>query len=343
MADPRFFVRAGPFSLSELSRIAGAELAEGADAERTYDDVAPLDQAGARHVSFLDNKRYLGTFADSAAGACVVDPQFADSAPEGMALLFSRTPYRTYARIAGAFHPEPTPAGGVDPAASVHPTAVIGADTAIEAGAVIQAGAELGARCCIGPNAVVGPGVILGDDVHIGANASLSHCRVGHRVTIHPGARLGQRGFGFDMSDYPYEDIPQLGRVIVEDDVEIGANTTVDRGAGPDTVIGAGAKIDNLVQIGHNVRIGRGCVLVAQSGVAGSTVMEDFSVLAAQAGVAGHLRIGRGAQVGAAAGVMRDVPAGQKVAGAPAMPVKEFFRLVAIWQRLLKTKGKGDE
>lgn len=343
MADPRFFPAAGPFTLRQLAEIAEAEPAAGGDPDREYRDVAPLAQAGPGDVSFLDNTRYLDSFAASGAGACVVERRHAERAPAGMALLYSAAPYRAYARIAAAFHPEPALRPGLHPAAQIDATARIGQDVEVGPGAVVGAGAEIGARCRIAANAVIGPGVVLGEGCDIGASAVLTHCLLGARVRIHPGACIGQRGFGFDMSAYPYADVPQLGRVVIEDDVEVGANTTIDRGAGPDTVIGAGSKLDNLVQIGHNVRLGRGCVLVAQSGVAGSTVLGDHVVLAAQSGLAGHLHIGDGAQVGATAGVMRDIPAGQKVAGTPAMPVKEFFRLVAIWQRLLKTKGKSNE
>lgn len=343
MADPRFFDVSGPFTLAHLATVAGAETLHVPDPERRFHDVAPLSTAGAGDVSFLDNKRYLPDFEASAAGACVLDAAYAERAPAGMALLISSSPYRAFARIAAAFYPDTTPAGGVDPKACVDETARVGRGTKIEAGAVVRAGAQIGENCLVEANAVIGKGVVIGDGCAIGAGASLSHCLIGARAHIHPGVRIGQRGFGFDMSDFPYIDVPQLGRVIVEEDVEIGANSTIDRGAGPDTVIGAGSKLDNLVQVGHNVRMGRGCVLVAQAGVAGSSVLEDFAVVAAQAGIAGHLRIGRGAQVGAAAGVMRDVPAGQKVLGSPAMPAREFFRLVNIWQRLLKTKGKSDE
>jgi UDP-3-O-[3-hydroxymyristoyl] glucosamine N-acyltransferase len=343
MVDPRFFAPAGPFTLAELAAQADAELVEGADGSRRFAGVAPLAEAGPEQVSFLDNRRYLDDFRRSAAGACVVDPDLAGEAPEGMALLLSKAPYRAYAAIAGAFYPDPQPSGSVHPAARVDPSAELGAGTDVGPGAVIEAGARIGRNCRIAANAVIARQVELGDDCRVGAGVSLSHCLIGARVTIHPGACIGQRGFGFDMSDFPYRDVPQLGRVIVEEDVEIGANCTVDRGAGPDTVIGAGCKLDNLVQIGHNVRLGRGCVIVAQAGVAGSAVLEDFAVVAAQAGVSGHLRVGRGAQLGAQAGVMRDVPPGARMAGSPAMPVKDFFRLVAIWQRLLKTKGKTDE
>jgi len=171
----------------------------------------------------------------------------------------------------------------------------------------------------------------------------LSHCLIGSEVHLHPGVCIGNRGFGFAMGAQGHVDVPQLGRVIVEDGVEIGANSTVDRGAGPDTVIGAGSKIDNLVQIGHNVRLGRGCVLVAQSGIAGSARLEDFVVVAAQGGVAGHLHIGAGAQIGGQSGVMRNLEPGEKVVGSPAMPVKKFFRLVNLWQAMLDKKGNGDE
>lgn len=342
MADPRFFRAVGPLTLGDLARTADAELAEGADPERRFRDVAPLDMAGPEEVSFLDNKRYVENFRRSRAGACVVAPAHAAAAPEGMALLLSDKPYRSYALVAQAFHPLPRPTGEHHPAATIDPTAVIGAGTQIDAGVVIGPGAEVGRDCHLGPNVVVAEGVVIGDGTRIGANASLSYCRIGRACEIHAGVCIGNRGFGFAMDPAGYVDVPQLGRVIVEDNVEIGANSTIDRGAGPDTVIGAGSKIDNLVQIGHNVRLGRGCVLVAQSGIAGSTRLEDFVAVAAQAGVAGHLSVGKAAQIGAKAGVMRDIPAGQSVLGAPAMPVREFFRLVSLWQRQLKSKGKND-
>jgi len=342
MADPRFFKASGPFTLGELAQAANATLSEGADPERRFRDVAPLDAAGPDDVSFLDNKRYVESFRRSRAGACVVEPAYAEAAPEGMALLLSAKPYRSYALVAQTFYPRPHPNGVWHPSATIDPTAVVGAGTQIDSGVVIGASVEIGRDCHLSPNVVVADGVVIGDRTRVGAGAFLSHCEIGRDCELHAGVCIGNRGFGFAMDPEGYVDVPQLGRVIVEDNVEIGANSTIDRGAGPDTVIGAGSKIDNLVQIGHNVRLGRGCVLVAQSGVAGSTKLEDFVAIAAQAGVAGHLSVGKGAQIGAKAGVMRDIPAGQSVLGAPAMPIREFFRLVTLWQRQLKSKGRND-
>lgn len=340
MADPRFFDNAGPFSLAELAGFAEAELPPGTDGGKRFRDVAPLDTAGPEDVSFLDNRRYLGQFSESKAGACIVDPEFAERAPAGMILLLTKRPYRGYAKVAQAFYPLPKACAGVHPSAVVDAGATVGEGTEIGAGVVVGAGAEIGRGCRIEANCVIGEAVTIGDGTVIGPNASLAYCCIGRACQIHAGARIGTRGFGFSMDPEGFVDVPQLGRVLVEDGVEIGANTTIDRGAGPDTVIGAGAKIDNLVQIGHNVRIGRGCVLVAQSGVAGSTVLQDFVAVAAQAGISGHLKVGAGAQIGAKSGVMRDIPSGMTVLGSPARPVREFFRLVALWERQLKAKGK---
>lgn len=339
MADPRFFDNRGPHKLAILAGLSGANLAPDADPNLMITDVAPLDQASPNELSFLDNPRYVEQFATSVAGACVVPEKYAARAPTGMSLLLSDKPYRAYALVAAAFYPKIPPAPGIHATAAVDPSAKLGEDCQVEAYAVIGAGAELGDRVHVRPHAVVGPNVRIGADTVLGVSASLAFCHIGARCQIHAGARIGERGFGFTLDPEEFLDVPQVGRVIIEDDVEVGANSTVDRGAGPDTVIGAGTKIDNLVQIGHNVVVGKRCVIVAQAAIAGSTQLEDFVFLAGQAGIAGHVRVSAGAQIAAQSGVMRDVPAGARVCGSPAVPVREFFRQVSALTKLARGQG----
>jgi len=343
MPDPRFFTRHGPFTLGEIAEMSGASLRSETDRARKVRDVAPLDAATSDDLSFIDNPRYGAAFAASRAGACLASPARAEQAPKGMALLLSESPYLAYALAAAAFYPEPR---GVDDAAgetaAIDPTAMIGAGTRIAAGAVIGSGAEIGRDCDIGPNAVIGRGVAIGDGCRIGAGASLAFCILGERVRVFAGARIGEAGFGFAVGPAGFVSVPQLGRVMVGDDVEIGANTTIDRGSGPDTVIGAGTRIDNLVQIGHNVRLGRNCIIVSQVGISGSTTLADGVVVGGQAGFSGHLAIGAGAQIGAQTGVNRDIPPGARMQGTPAMPVRQFFRQVAYLDRMTKEKVRKD-
>jgi UDP-3-O-[3-hydroxymyristoyl] glucosamine N-acyltransferase len=340
MADPRFFAKAGPFSLAELAVLCGATLADGVDPSQVARDVAPLDKAGVDDISFLDNKKYVGAFTRSAAGACLVHPDLADKAPAGMSLLLSADPYRAYAMVAAAFYPTPRPLPGIAASAHVDTAARVSPLARIEPGVVIGARAEIGDGCRIGANAVIGDGVVLGKDCIIGAGATVSHALIGNRVNIYPGVRIGQDGFGFAMGPKGHLKVPQLGRVVIEDDVEIGANATIDRGAGPDTVIGAGSKIDNLVQIGHNVRLGRGCVIVAQVGISGSTRCDDFVIVAGQAGITGHLHIGAGARIAAQSGVMRDIEAGGTVGGSPAVAMQDWLRQSAVLGQLARKKGR---
>lgn len=338
MPDPRFFNVAGPFTVGEIARRTGATLA-GAGADKlTLRDVAPLDAAEPDQLSFLDNRKYAETFRRTRAGACFVHPDLAREGRPGITLLITAEPYRAYALAAQAFYPEPPPMPGIAPSAVVDATVELGEGCRIEANAVIGDHAKLGRRCFVGANAMIGAGVVLGDDVRIGAGASISHSLIGNRVRIYPGARLGQDGFGFAPDPKGFVKVPQLGRVIVGDDVEIGANSTVDRGAGPDTVIGPGTMIDNLVQIGHNVQIGRQCVLVAQTGISGSTKLGDFVMIGGQGGLSGHLNIGSGARIGAQSGVMRDVAPSETVLGSPAVPAREFHRQVTALRRLAGKK-----
>lgn len=337
--DPRFFQRAGPFALADVAAAAGGEASPRA---LVLTGVAPLQSAGPDQVSFLDNRRYAAALEATGAGAVIVHPDMAARVPACCAAIVTAEPYLAWARVAALFHPLPPvrpgrhPSAVIDAGARVDPTAEIGPF------AVIGAGAEIGPRCRIGAGAVIGEGVVLGPDCRIGAQAGVSHALIGARVHIFPGARIGQEGFGFAPSATGFTTVPQLGRVVIEDDVEVGANTTIDRGSAQDTVIGAGSRLDNLVQIGHNVQLGRCCVIVAQVGISGSTVLEDFVQAAGQAGLAGHLRIGRKARIGGQCGVMSDVPAGADVVGSPAMPLREYFRQVAVLRRLAGQKpGKA--
>ena len=336
MPDKRFFTFSGPTTLKDIVELSGATLHEAADPGYMIESVAALDQAGSGELSFLDNVKYKDQFKGTKAGACFVHPDFAPDAPDGVNLLLSTSPYKSYALAAQALYPEVKPKAFIDESASIHESVSVGEACVIEAGAVIEEGAQLGNHVWIGTNAVIGRNVELGNYVRVGANATVSHALIGDHSRLYPGARVGQDGFGFAIDPSGHVKVPQLGRVIIEEHVEIGANSCIDRGAGPDTVIGQGTWIDNLVQIGHNVKIGRGCIIVSQVGISGSTVIEDFVAIGGQGGVAGHLHIGMGARIAAQSGIMKNVPAGQEVMGSPALPIRDYMKQVALLKRLGK-------
>ena len=337
MPDSRFFKKAGAFTLKQLAEIGGCDLFKQEDAEKTVDNVNSLHDATSSDISFLLSKKYIGDLEKTKAGACIVHPDFVTSAPEGTAVLVSKEPYRSYGLIAAAFYPaEKRAATVVHPKAIVSESAKIGEGSRIDAGVVIGDNVTLGKNCHIRSNAVIGDNVVMGDDCIVGENASVLFTLAGNKVYIYPGARIGQDGFGFFMRPQGHTKIPQLGRVIIGNDVEIGANTTIDRGALDDTIIGDGSRLDNLVQFGHNVQTGKCCVIVSQVGVAGSTHLGDFVVLAGQVGVAGHLKIGSGTQIAGQSGVISDVGPGENLMGTPAMPIKDFMRQAATLKKLIK-------
>ena len=341
--DPRFFGRQGPFSVRALAEWAEAEIVGGEGAQDLMlRGVAPLQAATPQEVSFLDNRRYLPLLSETKAGAVILGPAFKDKLPEGVIGLVSKSPYLAWARIASRFHPVPSARPGVHPTALVDETAVLGEGVEIGPYVTIGAHAEIGAGSVVGAHAAIGDGVVLGVHNRVGAHVSLSHAILADRVTLYPGARIGQDGFGFAVGPAGFETVPQLGRVVLGHDVEIGANSTIDRGSMRDTVIGAGTRIDNLVQIGHNAQLGRCCIVVSQAGISGSTELGDFVTIAAQAGLIGHIKIGDKARVGAQCGVMSDVEAGADVIGSPAMPFREFFRNVAFLRRMAKKDGKAE-
>jgi UDP-3-O-[3-hydroxymyristoyl] glucosamine N-acyltransferase len=343
MADPRFFRRAGPFRLAELAEVCNAQLGAGADPAGEFTDVAPLGAAGPKDISFLDNLRYLEQMKASAAGACIMQPDTVVHAPPTMSCVLSQNPYMAYAKVAKRFYPRRDVEPAIAESASISDSATVGQGSRVDAGAVIGAGVQIGARCIVGANAVIGENVTIGEDTLVGANVTLSHCIIGARVNIGPGVCIGQRGFGYAIdSGGQHEAVPQLGRVLVEDDVHIGANCAIDRGSGPDTVIGSGTVLDNLVHVAHNVKIGRGCVIAGQSGISGSTELGDLVIMAGQTGLAGHVLVGAGAQIGGQSGVLKNVPPGARVMGTPAKPVREFFKEVAVLSRLAGKRKRSE-
>ncbi len=344
VGDARFYARTGPYPLATVAAAAGAPLPPDAASAPPLmlHGVAPLQLAGPEHVSWLDNRRYAGLLSETRAGAVIVHPDLAARVAAGSVALVTEQPYLGWARVAALFHPSPPVRPGIGPGAVIDPAAVVDPSAEIGPLAVIGARARIAARCRIGAGAAIGEGVEIGEDGRIGAHASVSHALLGRRVQIGPGARIGHEGFGFASAAEGFVTVPQVGRVILEDDVEVGANSTIDRGSAQDTVIGAGSRLDNLVQIGHNVRLGRCCVIVAQAGISGSTVLDDFVTVAGQAGLIGHLHVGQGARIGAQAGVMADVDARAEVLGSPAGPARAFFRQVAALRRLAR-QGRSEK
>jgi UDP-3-O-[3-hydroxymyristoyl] glucosamine N-acyltransferase len=339
MADSRFFNKSSSFTLREIAEATGSVISGGnINPDMVIEDVAPLDSAESNNLSFFENVKYKDNFLNSKAGACFVSAKAAAFAPDHMALLVSPYPYKSYAIAAGHFYPDKKPDTGISQSSFIEKTSEIGDNTTIETGAIIKAKAVIGKACWIESGAVIGENVILGDGVRIGSNAVISHSIIGNNVRVYPGACVGQDGFGFAIDPKGHVKVPQLGRVVIKDYVQIGSNTTIDRGAGPDTIIGQGTWIDNLVQIGHNVQIGAGCIIVSQVGISGSTELGDFVAMGGQSGVAGHLKIASGARIAAQSGIMRDVPPGEEQMGSPAVPIKQFMRQVATLARLSKKK-----
>lgn len=331
MADPRFFETCGPFDLPTVaSRARGSTISK----DLVLTGVATLQTAGPSHVSFLDNRSYLALLGKSLAGAIIVHPDLQSKLPSSATAIVTFEPYAAWARVCALFHPEGLMRPRIHPSAAIEDGVSIDPSCEVGANAIIGSNAVIGARCVIGPGSVIGRGVVIGADCKIGAQVTVSHAIIGSRVQIFPGVRIGQEGFGFAATADGFLSVAQLGRVLIEDDVEIGANTTIDRGSARDTVIGAGTRIDNLVQIGHNVILGRQCVVVAQVGIAGSTTVGDFTRIGGQAAIAGHLNIGRAAQIGAQAGVISDVEDGAVLLGSPAQPKRDFLRQIITLRKI---------
>jgi UDP-3-O-[3-hydroxymyristoyl] glucosamine N-acyltransferase len=346
MADPRFYDNRGPFTLAEICARTDSVASQGVAMDAEIFDLASLDGAGPQHLSFFaGGRKALESFQRSGAGFCQIPGKGKKlKPPAGMALLSCASVNHAFAAAAKLFYPEASLSIWSQDK-PVDSRARIGKDVVLGFGAVIGAGAEIGDGTKIGAGSVIAPGVAIGRGCEIGSNVTISHAYIGDRVMILPGAQIGQPGFGFASSQDGHAKVPQLGRVIIQDQVEIGAGTTIDRGSLGDTVIGEGSKLDNLVQIGHNVHIGRHCVLVSQVGIAGSTVIEDFAVLGGQVGIADHGHIGPGARLAARSAMVsgQELPGGQDYGGVPAKPVREWMREVHVVNALARRKKQDDQ
>ena len=338
MVDANFFHNIGPLDIHKLLDLLKEKGIEDITYWGTHDasvnGVATLKNATQYELSFFHNKKYAIDLETTTAGFVITKDRFRDHVPKSVNVLATENPYRAYAFAAQILYPHHDAFiekvdGSSLPQNSIHESVILESNVVIKQNAFVDAGTMVGA------NTVIGRGVRIGKNCRIGQNVTLSHCYIGDNVTILPGTCIGQSGFGFHMDEKGAVTVPQLGRVIIEDHVEIGSNVTIDRGALEDTYIGQGTRIDNLVQLGHGVRLGRGCIIVSQVGISGSTHLGNYVVAAGQAGFAGHLHIGDGAQIGAKAGIMRDIEPGTRMGGYPAVPIRQWHKQTAALAKLV--------
>lgn len=333
MVDQTFYKNNGPLTLSRIAEITQAELQDAAKADETVTDIATMEKATATDICFFYDRKAKEKALSMKAKACVTTKDLASFVPEGTIVLICQDPKLAFLKLNTAFYEEYRPEPYISSSAVISQTAKIGKDCYIGEHVVIEDDVEIGDGCRLEANCFIAKGCKIGSNCRIGVGAYVAYCVMGNDCYIYSGARIGADGFGFQMIAGKHVRIPQVGRVIIGNDVEIGANACVDKGALDDTVIGDGCRIDNLVQVAHNDKLGRGCVLVAQTGIAGSCTFGDYVVCGGQTGFADHLNVGSGAQVAAQSGVMRDIEPGAVVMGSPCVPFRDFMRQVSFLQR----------
>lgn len=345
--NPRFYGNAIPLTAHDIVTRLGVIAPKGYDPTLTFHGVGGLLDAGTTDISYchrgmLKNTHYADDVHKTRAGAILVTEDIVSLVPKSTLCLVTKAPYRDFAMLIKAFYPNLQKASQTT---NIHPTAVVDPTAVIEEGCILEAYVVVGAHATIGKNThimnhtTINDGCSIGENCRIHPHVTLSHCLIGHFVTIKPGSRIGQSGFGFDMDENGPIDMPQMGSVILHDYVEIGANTCIDRGSFGDTIIGAGTRMDNLVQIAHNVKMGKNCIMVAQVGVSGSTIFGNYAMAGGQAGFAGHLSIGDGARIAAQSGVMRDIPAKMDMAGSPALPARDWHKQTIALKKMIRGKA----
>lgn len=356
MAQPTFFKQPPPTTLAAIAAATKAHLVDPTRGEQVVKGLASLDEAGPMHLAFFDNLKYADELTATKAGAILVSPRFEARVPPHVAVLRAPQPFRAFVNLAREMHGDALRpqswfgCEGVSPSAIIDPTARLEDGVIVEPLAVIGAHVEIGAGTVVGAGAVIGAHVKIGRDCNVGARTAIQCALIGNNVLIHPGCNIGQDGFGFIFfGPEGHLKVPQTGRVLIQNNVEVGAGTSIDRGSLRDTVIGEGTKIDNQVQIGHNVTIGRNCLLAAQIGLAGSLTIGDNVALGAKVGINNHLKIGDGAQVTAMSAVKDDIPPNGRWGGHFAKPTKQWFREIIAVERLVRdanaapAKDEGQE
>ena len=345
MAQQTFFRQPPRLTLVDIAALTKAHLVDAARAGQSVHGLASLDEAGPMHLAFFDNLKYAEQLAQTHAGACLVHERFEGRVPSHVAVLRAAQPFRAFVDLARHLHadalrPQSSCGNtGISPSAIIDTSARLEDDVIVDPLAIIGPDVEIGSGTLIGANVVIGPGVKIGRDCNVGPNSSIHNTFIGNNVLIHPGCHIGQDGYGFIFGKDGHIKVPQTGRVLIQNHVEIGAGTTIDRGSLRDTVIGEGTKIDNQVQIGHNVTIGRHSLIAAQCGLAGSLTIGDNVAMGAKVGVNNHVHIGDGAQVTAMSAVKDSIPAGERWGGFFAKPTKQWFREFLAVERLVRDGG----